>query len=258
MRIIIGLVLLLKSSLGFSYCKGREVHYKDGKVLEFKSEQEYERGAKYINRLDYYEAKFDGKNFIISKDGIFKVGDVEVRLPEKQFKYTDFYSITKIKGKYFLRMGFDDGVDILVFHLVEIDLKNKKTISVWTEPCGHWKTYISVIDNKLTYMCEYYCDKMSKDKVNSAYQYMNKKWNLLKNDKLCKNFGKHKEIKFIGFKRVLVKDKNGKRFITEWIKPDKTECILPKPVSDEEVKRKMKEDAKMIEEFYKQKSKNRN
>ena len=155
-------------------------------------------------------------------------------------------------------MRFDDGVDILVFHLIEIDLKNKKIISAWTEPCGHWKTYLSLIDNKLTYMCEYYCEKISKEKQNSTYQYIGSKWTIQKNERYCKDFGKHQEIKFTGLKRVLLKDKNGKRYTTEWIKPDKTECILPKPVSDEEVRKRMKEDAKMLEEFYKQKNKTKN
>ena len=167
MKLIIGLLLIVNSTLGFSYCKGREVHYKDGKILKFQSEPEYEKKAQYVNRLDFYEAKFDGKKFVISKDGALMVDNVKINLPKNQFEYTDFYSLTKVNDNYFIRMGFDDGVDILVFHLVEIDLKNKKSLTVWTEPCGHWKTYLSLIDKKLTYMCEFYCSKYSKEKRNS-------------------------------------------------------------------------------------------
>ena len=51
------------------------------------------------------------------------------------------------------------------------------------------------------------------------------------NDQLCKEFGNHKNVKFKKFRRILVKDKSGKRYKTKWIKPDKTECISASPVS---------------------------
>ena len=85
MKLVIGILLIVKSTIVYSYCKGKEVHYKDGKVLEFAYAQEYERGAKYINRLDFYEVKFDGKKFVISKDGHLIVDNVKIKLPEKQF-----------------------------------------------------------------------------------------------------------------------------------------------------------------------------
>ncbi len=230
------ITILFYSVNALSFCRGKKVFYKKGKILELKSEQEFEKEAQFINRLDFFSVEIEGKEFTISKDGVLKFENNLIQLPKKEFQNTDFYFMTKANDKYYLRMGFDDGIDILVYYLVELDFKNKKALKPWQESCGHSRSYYTLLDGKMTYLCEDLC----RDKLSA-----------LKNQKECKDFGKHLEIKFTPFKRVLTKDDRGVRYKTEWVKADKVECISATPISNEDAIKKMKEDTELIRKYKK-------
>lgn len=228
------ITILFYSINALSFCRGKKVFYKKGKILELNSEQEFEREVQFINRLDYFSVDIEEIEFVISKDGVLKFENTHIQLPQKEFENTDFYFITKVNDKYYLRMGFDDGIDILVHYLVELDIKSKKALKPWQESCGHSRSYYTLLDGKMTYICEDLC----RDKDSA-----------LKNQRECKNFGKHLEIKFMPFKRVLSKDDRGVRYKTEWVKADKVKYITATPISNEDAIKKMKEDTELIKKY---------